>query len=370
MSPRILLFAGAPEPTSLDWAQPGLIEDFSEPFIRFARLDARQHDLISTALPSASSPRPAWRSLPLEQQHLATGLSQNHGWEKEYQGASFFTTSDINSFLEEQPEIAVGESHASSHPAREVISQFYEQSYAIHEDITSPQVQVLESSGSFCTDKSFTTETSLNSSLQSFSRGKEIVNADHLNDLKDIPNAAYLNSIYPQTMTVNLIVGIISMHPPRKIKTHRGADVELVEVLLGDETKSGFKVNFWLSSSQPVEGDMRSVLGELRPQDVVFMKNVALSIYQGKVYGQSLRKEMTKCYLLYRNRVDRMDVRGFYRAADLEGGAEENVQLEKTSRVREWVLRFVGVGGRVGMGRRVGNGRVEAVQEALPPDTQ
>ena len=86
--------------------------------------------------------------------------------------------------------------------------------------------------------------------------------------------------------------------------------MELIEVLAGDEIKSGFTVNFWLSSPQSADGDTRSVLSGLRPQDVVLMRNVALSSFRGMVYGQSLRKEMTKVHLLYRDRIDRTDVGG------------------------------------------------------------
>jgi hypothetical protein len=177
----------------------------------------------------------------------------------------------------------------------------------------------------------------------------------------------YLNSIHPQTMTVNLIIGIISIPEPRAIKTRRGAPVELIEVLAGDETKSGFGINFWLSSSQSAQGDMRSLLSGLRPRDVVLIRNVALSSFRGKVYGQSLRKDMTKVHLLYRNRVDKNDVGGCYSAADLAVDEPAPPQVERTRRVREWVLKFVGAG----TAQQKGKGRAfEAVKEVLPPDTQ
>lgn len=142
--------------------------------------------------------------------------------------------------------------------------------------------------------------------------------------------------------------------------------MELIEVLVGDETKSGFAINFWLSSLQSAEGDMRDVLSRLRPQDVVLVRNVALSSFRGKVYGQSLRKEMTKVHLLYRNRIDRTDVGGCYNAADLADGII-HPQVEKTKNVREWVLRFVGAGPGP---KAKAKGRIEAVREVLPPDTQ
>jgi hypothetical protein len=166
-------------------------------------------------------------------------------------------------------------------------------------------------------------------------------------------------------MTVNLIVGIISIPEPRHIKTRRGADVELIEVLVGDETKSGFGISFWLSS-QSTGGDMRTALSGLRPQDIVLMRNVALSSFRDKVYGQSLRKEMTKVHLLYRNRVDKSDIEGFYRAGDLAPDVQRtHPQVEKTKRVREWVMKFVGLGASQRKGKAF-----EVVKEALPPDTQ
>jgi len=65
---------------------------------------------------------------------------------------------------------------------------------------------------------------------------------------------------------------------------------------------------------------------------------------------------------LYRNRVDKRDVGGCYGGSELEKGG--NAQVEKTRKVKEWVLKFVG--GGVGKTK----GRMEAVREILPPDTQ
>ena len=364
MAPGVLIFTGAPLSAALNWEESGLLDTFCEPIARFAGLD-RNNDgnrsfVPATAETTASFDKPFWRSIPLERQHLTTGLSQLHGYGKEYEGAAFFTASDIIEELSQQP---FGASQASSlESVEQVLSQFYEQSYAIHEDIPSSHIAATAETGaSFYTNESSSYGTSVDSV-----RSKEIPVAGHLTNLMDIPNANYLNSIYPQTMTVNLIIGIISIPPSRAIRTRRGADVELIEVLVGDETKSGFGVNFWLSSSaRSAEGGLRGVLDSLRPQDVVLMRNLALSSFRGKVYGQSLRKEMTKVHLLYRNRIDKIDVSGCYITADL-AGEDSHPQVEKTRRVREWVVRFVGTG----PGARKSKNRAEAIKEVLPPDTQ
>jgi hypothetical protein len=378
MAPRLLLFAGAPEAGSLDWQEPGLLDSFIDPIARFAGLSISSDQQIISITPdltSTSAAQPSWRSLPLERQHLTTGLTQSFDrhhlftgitQQKDSQGASFLVTSQVSSFIEELSQAPGAESHASSlESAEQVLSQFYEESYARHEDVQSSQIAPASDMCSSFTSDEFS--ASFDSPLRPFRAAKDIPIAGHLNNLRDVPNAVYLNSIHPQTMTVNLIIGIISIPEPRAIKTRRGAPVELIEVLAGDETKSGFGINFWLSSSQSAQGDMRSLLSGLRPRDVVLIRNVALSSFRGKVYGQSLRKDMTKVHLLYRNRVDKNDVGGCYSAADLAVDEPAPPQVERTRRVREWVLKFVGAG----TAQQKGKGRAfEAVKEVLPPDTQ
>jgi hypothetical protein len=375
MASRLLMFVGAPEASSLDWQEAGLLNSFSDPIARFAGLDNRHTNQdvapITPGLTSASSTHPSWRSLPLERQHLTTGLTQSfdryHLFAGISQGESFFVASQINSFVEEQSQAPIQESQALSlESTEEVLSQFYEESYARHEDIQSSQIAPASDISASYTSDEFSS-SSFDSPSRPFGGRKDIPVAGHLSNLKDLPNAVHLNSIHPQTMTANLIVGIISIPAPRSIKTRRGAPVELIEVLVGDETKSGFGVNFWLSSSQSAEGSMSSALSRLRPRDVVLMRNVALSSFRGKVYGQSLRKEMTKVHLLYRNRVDKSDVGGCYSATDLAVGNHAPQQVEKTRKVREWVLKFVGVGAEPPKGK----GRaLEVLKEVLPPDTQ
>jgi hypothetical protein len=379
MAPKLLMFVGAPEASSLDWQESGLLDTFSDAITRFAGLNGHNGGEITIpitpALTSASIAYPSWRSLPLERQHLTTSLTQSFerhhlftglSQTKEMQGASFFVASQINSFIEELSQ-APPESHPSSHAsAEELLSQFYEESYAKHEDVQSSQITPASDVGTSFTSDELSSD-SFDSALRLLGAPKDVPIAGHLSNLRDLPNAIYLNSIHPQTMTVNLIVGIISIPEPRAIKTRRGAAVELLEVLVGDETRSGFGVNFWLASSQSIQGDMRNILSGLRPRDVVLLRNVALSSFRGKVYGQSLRKEMTKVHLLYRTRVDKSDIRGCYSAADLAMGRPASPQVEKTRRVREWVLKFVGLGA----GQQKGIGRTfEAIKEVLPPDTQ
>lgn len=382
MPPKLVIFAGAPEAAILKWDGLDLLDTFIEPIATFVS-NGGSNQVSTPALSSPATAHPSWRSLPLERPYLKTipsqsqdphrpfvGFSRSEVWGDGSQGASFFIASEIESYIEESTQKSPAESFGSvSKDSEQALSQFYEESYARHEDVPSshiaPASEVSQSFGS--TEFSYTA-----SSFDSFPRPTghkiDVPISGHLNNLKEIPGASYLSSIHPQTMTVNLIVGIISLPQPRAIKTRKRQDVELVEILVGDETRSPFGINFWLSSSQASE-DTRTALSGLRPQDVVLVRNVALSSFRGKVYGQSLRKEMTKIHLLYRNRIDKSDVGGCYSAADLApSNTPTPPQLEKARRVREWVLRFVGVG--AGPTHREKKKKAFEISEVLPDDTQ
>ncbi|KAG9242759.1 hypothetical protein BJ878DRAFT_154582 [Calycina marina] len=363
MSSRLLLFAGSPECDSLDWQRDDLLQNFTQPILRFAGLDG-EYDKNGY---DAASDHAKWRSIPLDRQHIPTGYSQNNAWQEEHQGVSFFTA---ESFIEEMSQFhyaATQSQMASIEPTDQALSQFYEKSYAVHNDIACSQLgPASEAETSMRSDESCGNTLSFFVSLNSFSEAKVVPKGGHLTSLSGIPNATYLNSIHPQTMTINVIVGIILVHEPKSITTKRGVGVELIELLVGDETRSGFSINFWLSSSQSDGDELRSTLAGLRPQDVVLIRNVALGSFRNKVHGQSLRNDMTKAYLLYRNKVDESDVGGCHSRSDFTSNEVLPPQLEKTRNVREWVLKFIGAG--LVSGKR--NGRLGAVKEVLPPDTQ
>jgi hypothetical protein len=386
MPPKILVFTGAPESAALDWDSPDLLDTFIAPIARFLGIT----EPGDTAKPSIS-PMPIyapWRSLDLDPQlHLATGYSQVHEWVGEYPGGATFFTLENQSFRASGAcAQECGTESFGSESVEEALSQFYNESFAIHEDVVSSQLAAPLSSQheahsgsghvsiSNISHSSFTTTSSLSSNTPSTPIRQNQLPTPIVKDitnLRDIPNATYLKSIQPQTMTVNLVVGAITISPPRRITTRRGYDVELIETLVGDETKSGFGVNFWLrvpgkGNNCGIDDTLRDALSDLRPQDIVLLKNVALSSFRGIVYGQSLRKDITKVHLLYRNRVDIRDTGGCYAVDDLRPGRDMDPQISKTMLVREWASRFVGPA----IVRKSGEGKVEIFKEVLPPDTQ
>lgn len=358
MSGRVLIFTGAPDNDSIDWGTADLLSHFNPQISDFLQLPQHQDVSVTPSRRYQSSLQHAvWRYLSLKRSHVPTGFSQQHGMQlvENYPSSADFLNTTTVSF-----ETSFG-SEQSSQASGGLLSQFYEHSLAVYDEIPSSQLVASSSEG----DSSFISEDS--SSRYSDENSTSFIRpplgnhgGEHLSDLEDIPNAAYLRGIEPATMTVNLIVGIISIAAPRTVKTRWGSTKTLVEVLVGDETKSGFSVTFWL----PSESVAQSALAGLRAQDVVLMQNVALNVFTKKVYGHSLRKDMTKVNLLYRKKLDPEDVGGYYSTADLSSRSA-HPQLKKTQKVREWVLQFVGDTG-------VSKGKACRVQtwDQPPDDTQ
>ncbi|KAI5922851.1 hypothetical protein F4810DRAFT_241838 [Camillea tinctor] len=364
MARKVIFLTGAPETDHLDWKESELLNNFLEPIAKFSQLEpspgpgALEPELCST--PDVT----VWRSLPLKKERLATGFSQTHDVGCAYQGnPTFFTTVtdpfDNTSVLTDDDQ------------SRTILNQFYDHSLAIHDDIPSSQLPAgTSSSDEYSVDTSgemTTTMLSTQASGTSTShQPPQVIESGHLSDLEDIPDATYLQSVSPQTITVNLIVGVISIAEPRTVKTRWGTTKSLIELLVGDETKSGFSVTFWLS---PEPNEANETLRSLRRQDIILLRNVALSVFMKKVHGHSLRKGLTKVDLLHRRKLDRKDQGGLYNMKDVSSKKAAPPQLMKTRKVRQWVLDFVS-DGATNLGKRRQNGRPLRSWDMPPADTQ
>lgn len=367
MAPKLMILTGAPDSSSLDWNVSNLLNDFVEPIARFAGVFEPRRTATTEAGAVSVLDLPVWRSLPLDRPNLHTGFSQLHAVGADYHGnGDFFTT--------------VSESFGTSRDASELddatrsfLSEFYDHTLAVHEDIPSSQLPA--ASLSAYDESSFTssldTRTSRGGSFgQSTSFGHQegtlTLGHAHLSDLEDLPTAAHVKKLHPQTMSVNLIVGIISIAEPRTVRTRWGSSKSLVELLVGDDTKTGFTITFWLTDGAAGASTDQAVKS-LRKQDIVLLRNVGLSEFKDKVHGHSLRKGLTKVDLLYRRRLDKDDSGGIYTSRQLDSARTNHPQLFKTKRVREWVLQFVGGGTAQPRGKRQ---KARARWEMPPDDTQ
>ena len=377
MPGKFILLTGAPASSSLDWDPSLLLHEFTEPLARFAKQPS-ESEATPTPPPRASPSSLSragdvvWRSIPLKTAHLPTGFSQQHAhlWSTFRPSPKFFTAAAVS--LDASPS----EHGGSDFTTESVVAQFYEHSLAAYGDIPSSQPASAGGEDSYRTAESSFDDTTVADSLEP---GRPpppapLGRTGHLVNLDDIPGAAQLTRLEPQTVTVNLIVGVISIAAPRSVRTRWGAQKSLVEVLVGDATSAGFAVTFWLNG--PPSDATAKTLGGLRPQDVLLMSDVALHVFRNKVYGSSLPKDMTKVHLLYRRKLDAGDVGGHYSTSDLasvekrRSQGQVDPQLERTAKVREWVLAFVGTGYGPGREEQGGDGDQDGVKNARPRATK
>jgi hypothetical protein len=316
MPPQVILLAGAPAASDVH-PSSCTVHHFDGPICRFMGLP--QHDSLQPHQAQAS--HAPWRALSLVRQPLHTGFTQRHHQSFTDLSRDFFTTANVS---DGNDTTAPGDGSGTA--GVDALTEFCEESLA--------QVDSQDLSQLTTTDTSFMTTTSTRSEEQPNQMAPPPI-PPHLSDLEDVPPARYIMQINPQTVTVNLIVGIISIAQPRTVTTKWGKSMSLIEILVGDETKSGFAITFWLSRDAMVT----SRVSRLRNQDVVLIQNVALHVFRGKVYGQSLRKDLTKVTLLWRRDGDgHYSTRGLARS----NRAQSDPQREKTRQVKDWTLRFVG----------------------------
>ncbi|KAM5470228.1 hypothetical protein MauCBS54593_004113 [Microsporum audouinii] len=254
----------------------------------------------------------------------------------------------------------------------ETLSAFYEQSFAFHEGISSASFNDI--TRSFGDDDSTGLEESEGNSITLLPTAdgdshknnniKEAVRSSvsgHFSDLEGIPDAAYIHGLAPRIVTVNMIVAVITVEQRRRVRTRWGNAMDLIELLVGDETKSGFRISCWIAPRDEDQGRNKNPLEQalegLRPCDIILLRSVALGTFQDQVYGQSLRNNTTRLDLLHRRPVDATDSEGLYPGRLLRDSTDDP-QTAKAARVRSWTLDFIGP--------------VRQVKRAtaLPPDSQ
>ncbi|KAL4908244.1 hypothetical protein BDW74DRAFT_147112 [Aspergillus multicolor] len=357
MSSRTIFLLGAPTYSSLRWEDSDLLTESVPPFQDLKRRRK------TSRMTSDTNPV-KWRLLPT---FPNPETPKNRSSLETKEGTQFFTTYDL--------AMSIGFQTKDREDSE--LSQFYDHSFTVHEisEISAPGTLLGEStmdSGQWIgsIDTSFATNDERETSaVRPYFQGG-------VTNLQDIPNTVYLNSIIPQTMTINLIVAIIDIRPPRRIMTRQWRrEQDLVEVVVGDETRTGFGVTFWLPPSDEVAtargcGDgageeLRASLMQLRPRDIVLLRTVGLSCFRDRVYGQSLRRGLTKIDLLYRQQVDATDTGGIYKLRDIldHVAKDDDLPLVKVRKVHEWIRRFVpeAAGGGNNKRRRI---------TTLPPDSQ
>ncbi|KAK3381528.1 hypothetical protein B0H63DRAFT_450855 [Podospora didyma] len=331
---NIIIFTGAPRAEDLDWDEANLLtEDNIADHVYLAPSP------LSTARSSTEESflrvKPVWRTLPFEKKRQSPIDSGEDSCEDHY--PRFCSPASVSFGSWDRDDTA----------SSELLSQFYKRSLAVHDQIPASQLGPPSPSSSSLVDESGTSFCSNESSAlwstndpQPLTEPFPFPQHEHLNNVKDIPKAKKIQKIWPSTMSVSLIVGIMAISQPRTVKTRWGPKY-IVEVMVGDDTKAGFCITFWL----PGQSISDSMIGNLRKGDIVLMRNVGLNGYEGQTYGTSLRKNLTKVHILYRRKLDGVDLAGHYSVDDIFSRTPAHPQLAKTRLVSQWVFTFVGDAG-------------------------
>ncbi|KAJ8611540.1 hypothetical protein MRB53_037947 [Persea americana] len=339
---------------------------------------------LDTVLPTASSILPVWRSIPPEHGPLTTGFSQRQWLQVDLtprRHSSFKTASSAGERIGSSNDLDV--SSAEDDDSRSYLAQ----SLALHTFTDSP-ITPLQPRGPTVSPV-----------------------VPLLTHLTAIPTAAALQRLAPQTSTIDIVVGIISIESARAITVRARhsmpeKEVSLVEILVGDDTRAGFKISVWGASadcdssatSPAVEfrsrhdkecvleypaseltgppRTLQAMLSTLRVADVVLLRNVALTSFRGVVHGQTLARRGlgwscdTTAQLLWRHKTVKRrrqidNHAPIYDSDDLDHEESTSAVTRKSTKVRTWVKRFVGVGNMANNGLKRKRD-IEAL--CLPPD--
>ena len=338
---RIIFLTGAPLSCTLEWTEESLCSPLQSCYTECKNTD--------NAVPSSETTRPNWRALPLEARYLPSGFAQDieaegHHEEELSQGneTSFLTVTEISTISDDDEGPLGRGSQSSGKSTDEVLTQFYEQSYALHEEIDLSDAITLDSMNVNDLSSVIDSEEIQRPGRRLSGVPPTKPRSINITSLENIPNAAMIRELGVSTMSVDLLVGIISISAPRTVRTRKfGRMVELVEMIVADNTKAGFGITIWLPEATSQANTLRSSITRLRPRDVVLTRNVALNTFKGKVYGQSLRKGITKADLLYRYLMDSHDEPGAYTLAELDSNVEDS-QMMRVREVRDWIKSFIG----------------------------
>jgi hypothetical protein len=199
--------------------------------------------------------------------------------------------------------------------------------------------------------------------------------------LGSFPSAQHLRSIYPQTPTPNTICVLMAPPERREVLVRKGCyKMDLYELNVGDDTKAGFKVTFWLRPPQESKNDQFNVqqsllqtLESIKTGDILLLRNIALTSFRDTVHGQSLNPAIARA----RTTIDVLMKNNGVSVGQV--GSLPAQVLETFMRVKKWARSHVAVTDagsrkRSGSSARRQDSRKRHLtssvnDESLPPDT-
>lgn len=353
----VKLLVGAPQVTSLDWNAECTVSDFLPAIRRFlasAYTNGGDGQGTTSATALHDSHLPQWRAIHILAEALGdSGVLREMPDSEEGRGSKAADTEAL-SFLEHS--LAVFEGHDSTQNPSAL---------SIGSDTTFGESAF--GSLSLMTDASAgLPQSHQDNGGRPLPRTADFTLPSRIVDLRQLPSAAHIRSIYPQTITVNLLVGIISVSPLRQVQVRRFAKgMGILEILVGDETSAAFGLSIWLDpTARESDQGLGSTVMNLGPRDIVCFQNIALSVFRDRVYGQSLSRIISRT----ETKVHMLGKHGQVVGDKLKEESKGSIEMKKLERVEAWAHEFVcSPGHHHRLASKHLRGRI---LEQLPPDTQ
>ncbi|KAH7083140.1 hypothetical protein BKA63DRAFT_143823 [Paraphoma chrysanthemicola] len=269
---------------------------------------ARHQCTSFSACPSSVRSILRWRCINSRQARL------HSGWSQPYLPRSNHRLQEANSSPPSPPNASFHlEQDTTCHDTTVgTTDDFLQHSLIFHDTLLSSQVALAQdmradqtiSSSSFLTT-SFGTSTSEPSSLLALGKQRsdlQLPPSLAVTTLGAIPSAQHLCSIYPQTPTPNIVCVLMTNPERRDIFVRKGGyKMDLYEMTVADDTRSGFKISFWLRPSNETsfaqvnpQQRLLHTLQHIGVGDIMLLRNIALTSFRDTVHGQSLNPQISR----------------------------------------------------------------------------
>lgn len=340
---------------------------------------------------NGSTPSLKWRGLPFKSTRLQTGWSQpflpGSIPARDVSNISLPNVGRYASFLQEDT------THLDTSVAFEDPSiatpGYLEHSLIFHDTLLSSQVLPDGMTDRSVSSSSFLT-TSFGTTVSDFSSPSKI--DEHtlhvkvapkmtVTQLGLLPNAQRLRAIYPQTPTPNFLCVVTATPEQKEVFVRKGGyKMSLWEIIIADDTRSAFKVTFWLRPPRESNNDQNNVQNQLlqtlesiKVGDILLLKNIALTSFGDTVFGQSLNPAITRA----RTSIDVLTRSNGISAAELGGLPVPVVEVFK--RVKKWARLHIASDGAASRKRKGSKTKQDKdtkrtfaardVDDSMPPDT-
>ncbi len=298
---RLKLLNGAPISDQIDFSEPSLLPiEKCNNFYSLSRV--------------TSAKTLKWRRITSEGTRLRTGWSQVYAPENnahnDTSNLSLPIPSGDQSLLDFTETSTNFDTTSTFDAQSSIVDDYLEQSLLFHNTLVSSQVLPDDDAN----DTSFISssfDTSFGTSFLS-SGGLDQVDGPTvflqvpptivITSLGSLPNAQQIQSMYPKTLTPNFLCVLMTAPERREVFVRKGGyKMDIWEIIVADDTRSGFKVSIWSRPSQesskakPNPQDvLLQTLRSVNVGDILLLRNIALTSYRQTVYGQSLKSTITR----------------------------------------------------------------------------